>query len=61
MRLAQDDLLLELQQQVQQRLSGEERAALHLDAAGGALRALVDDTTYALQVRPCVRGLRMRF
>ena len=49
--LPQDDLLSDVQELARQRLSADERAALAGNVSESAQRQLLDDTSYALQVR----------
>lgn len=51
----QDDLLMDLQVEVEEQLGDDDRAVLGGDVQGLALRSLVDDSTYALQVSVVAR------
>ena len=52
----QDDLLSDVQELARQRLSPEERVALAAEMPESAQRQLLDDTSYALQVRASESG-----
>jgi len=51
----QDELLTDLQEEVEEQLGDDDRAVLGGDVQGLALRSLVDDSTYALQVSVVAR------
>lgn len=51
----QDELLTDLQEEVEEQLGDDDRAVLGGNVQGLALRSLVDDSTYALQVSVVAR------